>query len=258
MTQTTRKETYFFDGHGQAFSGRVTSPLEQLIEVQAGASLPVTGGFAVSRAQDFNLQEIASFKAAHSQVSGTFVEKNGAYETLISSTVEGLNILDVVTADRLVARTTVVWKPGEAESRIAFIGSQFDNLRLNGVKIETDLNADLLVRWDTFAALTKEFESNRDFRKISEDPFQSGQLQQSPEASGVFLCSLVKEIKSVPPAVERRGNVLIVPHFGRIYLGEIVAQRGRRSLIMLRVELGCPVTGTMAAAGTVGGGPHWP
>ena len=258
MTQTTRKDNYFFDGHGQAFGGRITNPFDHILEVQAGASLPTIGGFGVSRAHDFRFQEIASFKSAHTLVSGSFDDKTGVYETLAVSTVEGLNILDVVVVDRLVSRTTVNWKPGEAESRIAFIGSQFGDLRVAGTKIDVELNADLLARLETFTALTKEFELNRDFRKISEDPLQSGQMQQAPEANGVFLCSLVKEIKSVPPGVERRGNSLIVPHFGRIYLGEIVAQRGRRSLTMLRVELGCPVTGAMAAAGTVGGGPHWP
>lgn len=258
MTQTTRKENYFFDGHGHAFSGRITSPFDHIIEVQAGASLPVIGGFGVSRAHDFRFQEIASLKSAHTLVSGSWDEKNGVHETLVAATVEGLNILDVVTVDRLVARTTVNWKAGEAESRIALIGSQFDDLRVAGTKIDVELNVDLLSRLETFTALTNEFASNQNFRKISEDPLQSGQSQQAPEEKGVFLCSLVKEIKTVPPGVERRGNVLIVPHFGRIYLGEIVAQRGRRSLTMLRIELGCPVTGTTAAAGTVGGGPHWP
>lgn len=258
MSETTRKETYFYDVHGSALSGQITSPFQHFIEVQAGASLPTIGGYGSSRASDFRFKEIASFKSAYTQVSGTYDEKRGSYNALATSTVEGLNILDVVTADRVVARASSAWKPGEEESRIVSVGSQFDNLRIAGGRIEVEFSADVLVKLNTSAALRKEFETNPEFRRIAEDPLQTGQSQKPSDKTGVFLCSLIKDIKGIPPGIEHRGNVLHVPQFGRVFLAEVVAEPGRRTLTMLRLELGCAVTGSGAVTTAVIGGPHWP
>jgi hypothetical protein len=39
------------------------------------------------------------------------------------------------------------------------------------------------------------------------------------------------------------GHVIDLPDFGRIYLAELLLDRGSFQLIMLRFELGCPVVG---------------
>lgn len=258
MSETTRKETYFYDVHGSALSGQITSPFQHFIEVQAGASLPTTGGHGSSRASDFRFEEIASFKSAYTELWGAYDEEHCSYKALATSTVEGLNILDVVTVDRVVAKASSVWKPGEDESQIVTLGSQFDNLRIAGGPLEVEFSADVLVKLNTTAALRKEFAENSEFRRIAENPLQTGQLQKPSDTTRIFLCSLVKDIKKIPPGVERRGNVLYVPEFGRVFLAEVVAEPGRRALTMLRLELGCTVTASAAAATVVGGGSTWP
>jgi len=258
MTETTRKETYFYDVHGSALGGQITGPFQAFIDVQAGASLPTIGGYGSSRAADFRFREIISFRSAHTEVMGAYDREDGGYHSLATSVVEGLNILGVVTADRVVARASSAWKPGEEESRIVSLGSQFENLRIGGGPVDVELNADVLVKLRTFASLKNEFKLNAAFRTIAENPLQTGQLQNPSDATRVFLCSLVKDIKGIPPGVERRGNMLHVREFGRIFLAEVVAEPGRRALTMLRLELGCALTVSASAASVVGGGSTWP
>ena len=103
MLNETVQRTYIFNGHGHALSGHITHPFDHQIEVQAGMSLPTTGGIGHARVENFRFREYASFSAAYTYVAGS---KHGRdrYTTLVTSVVENLNILDVVTADRVVAR----------------------------------------------------------------------------------------------------------------------------------------------------------
>src|ERR1700737_2348358 len=106
MLMEGSKKRYFYNAHGHALSGHIEKPFKHVIEVQAGTTLPTMGGYGSSRVSDFRLKEIASFKAAYTHVSGSQDEKSGSHTTLVASAVEGLNILDLITADRVVARAS--------------------------------------------------------------------------------------------------------------------------------------------------------
>ena len=60
----------------------------------------------------------------------------------------------------------------------------------------------------------------------------------------------VADPKYILPGVRSDGHVVWVPHFGKIFIGEVIIQRGYRRISMLRMELGCGTGG----GGTVGGG----
>jgi hypothetical protein len=247
----TRSFNYHASAH--ALSGHLTRPENHLIQVQAGTALPSTGGHHASRVENFRYGGTVSFTAGHSHVSGSEkVENNKTIHTTLATTViEGLNILDMVTADRIVARVASSYESGD-ESRILVIGSRFENLRIAGYKIDVELHHELALRLDTFAAVRKEFESNKDFRKMSDDPFEPRKLPTKVEAHEVVRCSLVKELHPpVCPGIVRHGHcghVLVVPEFGQIHLAEIQFEHGRKTLRMLRVELGSPNGGTLVAA----------
>jgi len=49
------------------------------------------------------------------------------------------------------------------------------------------------------------------------------------------------------PGVERKGHCFVIPKFGKLFLGEILMQYGRRTLTMVRFELGSPVSATGTA-----------
>ena len=259
MSDTVRK-MFFYNGNAHAFSGHFHRPIERLIEVQAAATLPTAGGFGTSRVENFRFNELVSFKAAYSYVSGSEQKEKDKtfYTTLVTTTVEGLNILDVVTADKVVARISGSYEFYEEEPRILFIGSKFENLQVAGCPVKVELDHEFFLNLDTFAGIRKEFASNAEFRKIAEDPFQSGDKQKQPEAHGGLLCSLVKDIHTNCPGIKRRGPGLVVPRFGTVYFAEVLAQHSKRTLTMIRLELGSPVCGTGIVAQTSGNGHHLP
>ncbi len=258
----SRKFHYHANAH--VLSGRFTRPLQHVIEVQAATSLPTIGGMGSARVENFRFNEHASFKAGYSHVSGSEKEQKGKtiYTTLATAVVEGLNILEVVTADRIVARLSSSYDPADEESRILVIGSRFENLRIAGHKVVVELHDELAEKLDTFEAVRKEFARNKDFRKMAEDPFGGKKLPKTVEAHGVVYCSLVKDIQpSRCAGIVRHGHfghVLEVPEFGKIHLAEILFQHGRKTLTMVRVELGSPNGGgiTAVAADSNGLPPH--
>ncbi len=258
MSDATPKKTYHYNAHGHGLSARFDRPVEHLIDVQAASSLPTIGGHGSSRVDNFRFQEFVSFKAAYSHVSGSRNDANGTYTSLVTSTVEGLNILDVVTADRIVARLATQHPEEEHEPHVVLLGSKFENLQIAGCRVEVELDHDFFLRLDTFAAILKELETNAAFRKMAEDPFQTGQPGKAPSASGVLLCSLVKDMKTTCPGVKRHGHCFSVPQFGKVCLAEVLARHGMRTLTMVRVEMGSPVGGSATVGGGTVNGSPWP
>ncbi|GAC1616720.1 MAG: hypothetical protein PVS2B2_00760 [Candidatus Acidiferrum sp.] len=238
------------------------------------------GGHGNSRAQDFRYKEIVSFKSAYTHVSGNKDKETGSYGTLITSTVEHLNVLDVVTADRVVSRLASQYLPREAkeegaEPHITPLGSKFENLRIAGCPVEVELDGELFTELDTYGAFKMQFEKDKKFRGLAEARFLWGKLEKDvpesvrarynrpgqkglPESQGVILCSLVKNIKASCPGVKRFGNVLCVPQFGRIFLAEYLIEHSHRSLTMMRLELGCAVCGSATITSTSINGRPWP
>jgi hypothetical protein len=248
------QRTYVYNGHGHAFSGHITRPFDHQIEVQAGMSLPTTGGVGHSRVDNFRFQQYVSFKAGYTYVAGSKSSQD-TFTTLVTTTVENLNILDVVTADRVVARLASSHKLDEDEARITLLGSHIENLKISGYPVHLEFDHDLFGRLNTFEALKKEFDGNAGFRKMAADPFVTTQPKVPVDPRGVFLCSLVKDMKINCPGVKCVGHALEVPELGRIYVGEVLAQYRKRTVTMLRLELGCPVAGTMMAS-QLGGNGH--
>jgi len=257
MPKDSVHNPFFYHAHGHALSGRITRPVQHLIEVQAGTSLPTIGGHGSSSVSNFRFQDFVSFSNASTQVSGSQNEKDGSFTTLVTSTLENLNILDVVTADRVVARMSSERGPKDDESHVILLGSKFQNLRIAGCPVDVDFNHELFQRMDTFQSFKKDFKSNSEFRKMAEDPFQSGQSQKLPDPEGVFICSLVKDMKTTCPGVKRIGHGFDVPQFWKVFVAEVHFHHCKRRLTMLRLELGSPTGGQVVAAQIQGNGQPW-
>ncbi len=251
-------KTYLYNAHGHALSGQIFRPFQHTIEVQAGMSLPTTGGYGSTRIENFRLKEVVSFKSAYTQVSGSFNDREKSHTTLVSSTIEGLNILDMVTADRVVAHVASRHPEGHEEPHITVLGSHFVNLRIAGCPTRIDLDHQLYLKVNTFQGLRKELDSNAEFRKMALDPYQTGKAYNSPDAHGMILCSLVKDMSVECAGVERRGHVFVVPEFGKIYVAELLAQHSQRTLTMLRLDLGSPTSGPILAAQARSNGQTYP
>ncbi len=275
MATDSTKKIYLYTAHGYGFGGRIDRPFQHVLDVHAGASLPTEGGYEVSRKENFRLNETISYTAAHTVVAGSRNEKDGSYTTLASSTIEGLNILDMVTADRIVARVASKQLITDDEPTITPIGSHFENLRIAGCPIEVELDTDLFNRFGTFSAFKKAYKADQQYRDRMQSVFLWGKPKfevpdflrerynwfagdEFPESKGIVLCSLVKGFKTCCGELKIYGNVIVVPQFGKVYLGEVMLQQYERQVTMLRLELGSPTTGTGGGPGAGGGGSTYP
>ena len=257
MLNQTVQRTYIYNGQGHALSGHITLPFDHQIEVQAGMSLPTTGGIGHARVEKFRFQEYVSFSAGYTYVAGS---KSGdyTYTTLVTAVVENLNILDIVTADRVVARLashhSLDPKLNQDEPQISLLGSKIENLRVGCCPVQLEFDEDVLVGRNTFATLKERFDRDEGFRKMAADPFVTMPPEIPVNPRGVFLCSLVKDMKLNCPGVKTAGHVFEVPEFGRVYIGEVLAQYRTRTVTMLRLDLGCPLAGSFVAAQSIGNG----
>jgi hypothetical protein len=246
-----------YHASAHALGAQFTRPFHHLIEVQAASALPVTGGHGHSRVDNFHFREFISFRSAHTHVSGAFQAEDGSNNTLVTSTVEGLNLMDVVTADRLVARLYSKHGVNNEEGSISIVGSEIENLRIAGHPVRVELNLELFERICTYEAAQKDYENKGDFYRIAHDPLKNGSTPQSGP-NGVFLCSCVKEMETSFAGVERVGHSFSVRGFGKIFLGELTIRHAVRSLTMIRFELGSAVSGGGSAGGGVTNGHHFP
>jgi hypothetical protein len=224
---------FHFHGHGHALSGEFRHPLWSIIPAQASASLSTIGGIAMAKADNFHFQDFVYFKSAHTHISGKR-RRGEAGETFVthaSTVVKGLNILGVVTADRIVSRLTSIHKPDEPEGHITAEDTRFEGLKIDGEEVKVTLRHKLLVDCKTFNDLAK-----------------SGKMVALDGKRQVSICSLVEKIETKLKGV--KGHVITVENFGKIFLAEVFSYPGTRTLTMLRLELGSPHVADLTAAST--------
>jgi len=131
MTATSR--VHYFHADACAFGGYFERPIERTIVPQAPMSLSPAGGYGSARSENFRLEGLVSYKSASTQVSGHLSKKDGGgWVTLVTSVVEGLNVLDVVTADRLSAQISTEHPLVGDSPKVTFLGTSFENLKIAG------------------------------------------------------------------------------------------------------------------------------
>jgi hypothetical protein len=233
MQDPTPGKRFLFHGHAIAAAGKITSPFQDTIPAQAASALPIDGGYGSARVENFRYKEIFSFAAAYSEVAGTFVEKAGAYETLSLTAIEKVNFLDVVTCDRIVARITVKYPADRSTPTVVTAGSRFERLRVGDLFFERLVLApDLFAKYDASA----------------KPPYDKpGTADATSERDEEY-----------PPDVLYEPRKISIPQFGDVFLGEHFAFPNLRHLTMLRLSLGCPVSGSATLGGAVSGGDPYP
>jgi hypothetical protein len=226
---TLHRIPFHFHAEGHAFSGEFRHPAWCPIPAQASASLPTIGGHASAHAENFHFQDFVSFQSAHTHVSGKR-RRNDTFATHATTTIQGLNILGVVTADLIVCRLTSVHSPKDCEGHIIAEDSRFEGLRIKGEDVKVTLRHDLLVKCKTFDDLTKGIATDK----------KSGKIVAFDEDCQVAICSLAERIETKLKGVDPKRHLIEVPNFGKIFLAEVLAEPGTRTLTMLRLELGSP------------------
>jgi hypothetical protein len=256
---------FYFHASANALGGSLRTPHKKVIPSQASTSLPAVGGHATARTEAFNCDEIVHCKSASTRVSGTETEEDGSYATLVTSVVEDLNILDAVKAERIVAQIAIEHPADGGGPTFSLAGSHFDGLRLGGVEVTPTLNTTLLgvgsgdgLGWSIFqqtglaqaGKMVGKAKSGKNAQWVK-DRFEW--MTRQPKGDGCVLCSLVDGIDQPVPG-RTFGHALELPHFGKIFLGEVLVYPGSIQVSMIRAELGCATTGSIGVAMAHGSG----
>jgi hypothetical protein len=235
---------HYYHADASALGGFIQRPVQENIPVQSPISLPPVGGFATTHSEDFRLHGIISAKATHSEVSGS-PSPDGYPATRMTSVVEDLNVLNIVTADRVTAQISSEHPANGGHPRVLFLGTQIENLRIAGRPVEVILDDDIFGHG-----------KHSQFPKYSvvrDKNFLKQVRKEYDDKKGTLQCTLVKDIKGNFPGT-RRANMLDIPEFGRLYLAELLVHCNSYHLIMMRMELGCPTSGqTSVSSGVVNG-----
>lgn len=280
--------SFYYHGDASALGGVLTQPIQRTLSTAASVSLAQAGGFHTSRVDRFETDGVLSFVTGHVRVSGSEHKEDGGWRTTATATIEGLNILEVVKADSIVAQVSVMHPYGDRPVEISLNGTQFVNLRVNGEIISPILEPRLFCRSPSKsrdergnATLSPGFKPCfEDMLRIAEEQyleqtesrslfveelghrFAMSNPQSALEKRGSALCLLVKGVEAPEngndSSVKRCGHVLHVPDFGNIFLGEMLVGRNSAQLTMLRVEMGCMAEGTISIGSAFSNGSTMP
>ena len=285
---TNTNRVHYYHADASALGGHIRRPFDRPIPVQAAVSLPPVGGFVEARGrkhpEDSQVNSIVSFENAYSHVSGSVNKETGALTTMVTSTVENFNVLDTFTADRMVAQISLDHPPSGYIPKVSLIGTQFENVRIGGNRVEIILDLDICHHSndgeypDQRCLYDRQFlsKAGEQYRRINDAKSMPDWIEDrtvpdwvrgrykwdDSEAGlnkkGYVLCSIVKEIRGKFPG-KHYHNIIEIPEFGKIFLGELVVDYGSFQLIMARLELGSPTEACVSAAvgkanGTGGGG----
>lgn len=268
---------HIFHAEATAFHGELTSPLPQVIPPHSFVKLKPEGGYLSQNSTEFSLEQIFSFKSSKTQVSGRPDPKPGhGWATLATSVVEGLNILEVITVDRIVSQVSTVHYDDGFTPSVSVIGTRFENFRIAGYPVQIDL--DLNVFGDR-PPDDVHYHSHPDFRRrISDQCKNLASFDGVPgharnrytgepilvEDKQVLNFSLVHSIVGDFPG-RSFGNIASIPNFGDISLATVKLtpddyEAGRPTsttieLTMLEVNLGCLADGNAHCATAKTNGP---
>lgn len=266
------KRVYYYHADSNAFGGHIETPVKQLIPVAAPSSLPPVGGYESAHTGRYQLEDILSFESAHTQVAGSVSHKTGGWTTLASAVVEGLNILNVITADRIVAQIATENPLEGYIPTVTFVGTQIQNLCVSGFPVDPVFNLGICDQGLAAGQFPKravfEHDSFLDSAKAQYERMNNPQAlpdwvtdrtipawvrerytwdnAQRTERAAV-LCSLVTEVRKPFPG-RPFGHVLEIPAIGRVFLGELLVDHNAYRIIGMRLELGCATQGSLSVS----------
>ncbi len=254
-------------------SGDLHLPIVQDVRAQAHIALPETGGYLSQDAKGYRLEGVLSYKSAYTQVAGNRDVKPGhGWTTLTTTVVEGLNVLEVVTADRVVGQIITEHPLEGYVPRVNFLGTRFENLRIAGHPVEVELNLNVLGAKPandgsyTADAGIKERIAGHYRHMLGHGEFPENlrerynRLSSSLRGAETVECSLVSHVAGNYPG-RTFGHIIDIPDFGKVVLGKLTvatesaktgapaATKTTITLTMVDLELGCAIGGRIGFVG---------
>jgi hypothetical protein len=274
---------HFYNAEAYVLSADLQQPVPAVIKNTA-VTLPDDGQYTFDQSTPYQLFGVLSYRSGYAQVSGHEDARHNGFRTLTTAAIEDLNVLDVVTADRVVGQISTVHHYDGQVPSVTFLGTRFVNLRIGGHKVDIDQDIHILGARsaddrsylddpDVLARMSKQYSRIRESENLPD--WAAEQFRWDKAAAnlpGQASCSLVNRINGAPGVCF--GHVIDLPHFGKIYLGELCVERTPAPdptqdetyhfrLTMIRLEMGCIGTGKAKiialdanGGGGVGSGGH--
>lgn len=277
---TTRRHHYHANAH--ILAGHLQLPLEQPIQPQEMATLSEDGGYLSQHSVRYNVEGVIAFRKAYTQVAGHRDVKPGhGWTTVATSVIERLNILEVVTADRVVAQISTEHPLEGYVPIVTFLGTRFENLRIAGHHVKVDLDPFLLgdkpENDGAYGAdagfqqrVKAQYEKLRSHQNLPDEIAR--RYNRHPSSLGPeepIECSLVNHTEGSFPG-RCFGHVIDIPHFGKLYLATLrllhsdyqaqtkTPKKTLLELNMIEARMGCIAHGKVVAASTVVNGQSQP
>ncbi|MGC2446165.1 MAG: hypothetical protein WA477_00865 [Candidatus Sulfotelmatobacter sp.] len=294
---TVGRQTPYHDYHADAsvLSAQLQRPIEQKIEPQSPVSLnDRRGGHFTRYVENVSVEGLISFTRGETRVSGSRSKKTNGWVTLSTSIIEGLRVFEIITADRVVSQVSTEhpYEDGHFPA-VTFLGTQFTNLSVGGFPLSLNFKFDICgkrpaggrsylqdstflngVRQQTAKiadakGLPTELKARYDERLANIDQLIAESDNDEPRRDEPkIICSVIESIGKIPiPGVESYGNLLVIPDFGSVALGEIeVGQKMYKdtekpcvyfTLTGINMKLGCVGDGEVqTATATANGHSH--
>jgi hypothetical protein len=252
MTEAEVKPSHDYHAEAHVLTGHLKHPIEQKIEQQAPVKLnDRRGGHLTRYAEDVSIEGLITFTKGRTRVSGARSLKNNGWITLSTSILEGLNVFEIITADRVVAQVSTdhAYKNGHVP-HVTFLGTQFTDFQVGGFPADLTLNLGIC---GDIPAEGKSYLQDKTFLKavkaqteaIAEGKGLPEDLKEQYEGKLAYIgtlidtcnaddkvchepitCSLVQsisfgEIPNPIPGLQIFGHILVIPEFGSVALGEI-------------------------------------
>ncbi len=258
----SKKRVFYYHSDAAPIGGHFTKPTATVMQSYGASSLAPAGGQVSSRVSNFRMENnMVSFDEAYSDIQGAET-KSGSWATQVTSVVEGLNVLDMVKANRVIASLTIEHPRDGHYAKASVTGTTFENLSIDGVSIDPTLGKKVLTPYRKGAfpemSITEDDQyvarAIEQSRRLTEDEhapdwlkmrFRWVQSKRARRQKGFIACSLVDKLRGAK-AGSSFGHVVVVPDFGNIFLGEMLAGHNMFRLTMIRIEMGCDNEGTVS------------
>jgi hypothetical protein len=293
MTCSRYHSQYVYGASAYALAAEFERPKKHSLPPQASVVLAGHGGHGSCRVPGQTVDGLVSYKEAYAEVGGSYDDCHGIYTTHAWSVLEGVNVADMLTADRVVSRMAIYYKADEeseypaddkCEASYDITGSYFENLRIAGHKIEVKLATHVFHDQDTYKkvaeahhkrtsdqwlqgaglvnlsekklqALEDEYHALAGISKMVKAWKKSG---HRPAERGSYRFSVANHLdlaKQIGPTeLEAYGSVICIPKFGVIRLAEMTVHKHSRTLRMFRVQMCSSGHGGAEGGGTTGSG----
>jgi hypothetical protein len=246
------RRAHEFHAEAHVLSGELQRPIQQKIEPHVPVLLrDERGGHLTRLTEDVSIEGLVTFETGHTRVSGSKSLKHHGWVTLSTSILEGLNVFEIITADRVVAQVSTEHPYVDGHvPHVTFLGTKFENLQVGGFPIRINLNLDVCGRkpkgdksYLTNSTFLKDVEKQttsiakasflpETLRKRYDDRLaeieailaSKGEIEPHEGTPVKTTCSLIEsiDIKGVPiPGLETVGNLLVIPNFGAVALAEV-------------------------------------